>query len=354
MKTLLYALSFVLVSTWGVAQIDLNSTRSNSFGDLQLRRHNGGDTTWKRALVVGYNASNKDGRLYINYGGDFNLGTQIDGSTVSIKGNLCIGTTSPHHELSVFGANSPNIELKNTNYSNGGFVINRANYGHQWKWWAESNFMYFGFATDENTYSNKFTIKSNGNIGIGTTNPGTRLTLNNNLDYSKILQFGANGPTHWFMGIGNGGGDFFHIGDNSNKRLVIRKASGNIGIGTTNPKEKLSVNGNIRAKEVKVEIENWPDYVFKADYDLPSLDDVKKHIAIKGHLPNIPSAKEISEQGAALGALNVKLLEKIEELTLYTLDQEAQLQQQQHTINTLMERLTQIESQLNQHEKPTP
>ncbi len=92
-------------------------------------------------------------------------------------GNLGIGTTSPNHELVVEGAASPNIELKNSNYSNGGFILNRANYGHQWKWWAESNVMYFGFSTDESTYSTKLAIESSGDVGIGTTSPSYKLDV---------------------------------------------------------------------------------------------------------------------------------------------------------------------------------
>lgn len=202
------------------------------------------------------------------------------------------------------------------------------------------------------------------NIGIGTTIPEHKL------DVFGSARFGVNkglilyddpansvlrSINNHFHLITNRDQDdiYFRTGNSADFRMTI-KGNGNVGIGTTNPAEKLSVNGNIRAKEIKIEIENWPDYVFKNDYKLLSLADVKKHIATKGHLPNMPSATVVKEQGAALGALNVKLLEKIEELTLYTLEQEAQLQQQQHINKTLMERLSQIESQLNQHEKPTP
>lgn len=96
--------------------------------------------------------------------------------------------------------------------------------------------------------------------------------------------------------------------------------NGNVGIGTKNPTEKLSVNGKIRAKEIKVESGPWPDYVFKKDYKLPSLSDVEKHINEKGHLPEVPSAKEVEEEGIALGANQALLLKKIEELTLYLIE----------------------------------
>jgi len=108
--------------------------------------------------------------------------------------------------------------------------------------------------------------------------------------------------------------------------------NGNLGIGTSNPGAyKLVVNGKIRAKEIKVET-GWADYVFKDDYVLPTLAQVEKHIKEKGHLPNIPSAKEVSEKGIELGEMNKLLLEKIEELTLYTLQQEKRLIQLENLI----------------------
>lgn len=95
---------------------------------------------------------------------------------------------------------------------------------------------------------------------------------------------------------------------------------GSIGIGTSNTSSyKLSVKGKIRAEEIKVET-GWSDYVFEEGYDLPTLEEVERHINEKGHLINIPSAKEVEENGIELGEMNMKLLEKIEELTLYVIE----------------------------------
>ena len=98
---------------------------------------------------------------------------------------------------------------------------------------------------------------------------------------------------------------------------------GNVGIGTSDTKGyKLAVNGKIRTQEIKVEAANWPDYVFAEDYQLPSLQETERHIKDKGHLPGIPSAKEVDANGINLGEMNAKLLQKIEELTLYIIDLE--------------------------------
>lgn len=107
---------------------------------------------------------------------------------------------------------------------------------------------------------------------------------------------------------------------------------GNVGIGSSPAAGwKLSVNGKIRAKEVKVET-GWADFVFEKDYELPSLSEVEAHIKSKGHLQDIPTAKEVAENGINLGEIQARLLQKIEELTLYTIEQEKQLNQQQKLI----------------------
>jgi len=95
---------------------------------------------------------------------------------------------------------------------------------------------------------------------------------------------------------------------------------GNVGIGVSSPQNKLDVNGTIHSKEVKVDMNGWSDFVFKKDYKLPTIDEVDKHINENGHLENIPSEEEVLKNGINLGEMNAKLLQKIEELTLYIID----------------------------------
>lgn len=147
----------------------------------------------------------------------------------------------------------------------------------------------------------------------------------------------SNGPTHTYKtfidsyvnpnGISNpgvayfngGGSNFFH---------------GNVGIGML-PTEKLTVNGNIRAKEIKVEADNWPDYVFEEGFKAMSLESVERFIQHNRRLPEMPSEAEVKSKGIELGQMNVKLLKKIEELTLYLIELKKQNEKQQVEIDQL-------------------
>ncbi|WP_422082349.1 hypothetical protein [Ulvibacterium sp.] len=126
---------------------------------------------------------------------------------------------------------------------------------------------------------------------------------------------------------------------------------GDVGIGTTDTKGfKLGVNGRIAATEVKVaNYTNWADFVFEKDYDLPTLEEVEGHIKAKGHLKDIPSAKEVAENGIFLGEMDSKLLQKIEELTLYTIAQEKRIQhleKENESLKSIAERMEKIEALL--------
>ncbi|MEQ5790807.1 hypothetical protein J4E06_07070 [Muricauda sp. NFXS6] len=100
--------------------------------------------------------------------------------------------------------------------------------------------------------------------------------------------------------------------------------TGNVAIGTTAVPSgyQLVVEGHIRTREIRVDQDVWPDYVFLDDYELKSLAEIKKYIEENGHLPNIPSANEVKQNGLEVGEMNRLLLEKIEELTLHIIQQQ--------------------------------
>ncbi len=117
----------------------------------------------------------------------------------------------------------------------------------------------------------------------------------------------------------------------------VASYTGDVAIGTSSVPSgyKLAVEGKIRTREVRVDQDTWPDYVFQKDYDLPTLKEVKRYIDEHGHLPNIPSAEEVEANGVELGEMNKLLLEKIEELTLHVIRQNNELIDQRKIIEEL-------------------
>lgn len=214
----------------------------------------------------------------------------------------------------------------------------------------------------------------NGDLGIGINNPEAKLHVLNGANsygfimanaletsfslYAKTLvtqptnvesfRLGLkynndenNGFISFFRG-GSASGGFLGFSTNGLERIRIN-TDGNVGIGTTTPDEKLAVNGNIHTKEVRVDLVGWSDFVFESNYNLPSLKEVETHIKEKGHLKDIPSAVEVAKNGILLGDMNAKLLQKIEELTLYTIEQERKLESQATTNQELKDRLLKLE-----------
>lgn len=136
---------------------------------------------------------------------------------------------------------------------------------------------------------------------------------------NSYLYYGVGNGLSTYMSIGETGAFYVRAGEyaNTEYRFCIKGESGNVGIGTVNPDEKLTVNGTIKAKEVKVTAKGWADYVFNDNYKLKSLAETKVFINKNKHLPNIPSAKEVEKNGIDVADMQVKMLEKIEELTLH-------------------------------------
>lgn len=190
------------------------------------------------------------------------------------------------------------------------------------------------------------TLASSGNVGIGTTSPQGLLTIQNlHVDGQANEVFTLNDPinsrsfniTKYDRVIGN----YWHsdIRFNLNQVGVINStvmtlaSDGSVGIGTTNTYGyKLAVNGTIGAKKLVLETTNFPDYVFADNYCLRSLDELGAYIAAHHHLPNLPTATEAASEGVSVGELQNKLLEKIEELTLYVMAQNKKMTAQARQI----------------------
>lgn len=173
------------------------------------------------------------------------------------------------------------------------------------------------------------TIDGNLSIGVdggAVTGTGNKITFNgvaSNTNQLSIYRFNrAFNASDLRVDIGDDYGnrdDRFLVGttnygDGQYYLHMVVGADGKVGIGTeTFGTERLAVNGNIRAREIKVEATNWPDYVFQKDYKISSLSDLDCYIQANQHLSGIPSAQEAEKNGIELGEMNKLLLQKIED-----------------------------------------
>jgi hypothetical protein len=134
--------------------------------------------------------------------------------------------------------------------------------------------------------------------------------------------------------------------------VMITDATGNISIGTLNPNGyKLAVKGNVHAQQVNVNLNNWADYVFNKDYQLLPLHEVKTYIDQNHHLPDMPSAQEVIKDGLNLGEMNKLLTKKVEELTLYLIEKDKQLKEDEMKLDRQVQYNQQQDARIGKLEK---
>ena len=176
-------------------------------------------------------------------------------------------------------------------------------------------------------------ILPDGNVVVGDQNvaPYGRFTVRTaNGNYGMVHTSNEGNVIGTFIGGSSAGlGTFtntnMRIFANGISAIFIGSGTNNVGIGIDFPTNKLEVNGTIRSKEIIVETINWPDYVFDKNYKLPLLSDVEKFILQNKHLSNISSAEEIEAKGLHVGDNQKRMMEKIEELTLYIIRQQKEI-----------------------------
>jgi len=120
--------------------------------------------------------------------------------------------------------------------------------------------------------------------------------------------------------------------------------NGDVAIGTTTPGPyKLTVEGTIGARRMKVMQGTWADFVFQPEYKLPTLAEVEGYIKVNRHLPDVPSAEEVEKDGLDLGEMNKRLLQKVEELTLYLIELKKENDEMKQQQNKLLDRISKLE-----------
>ncbi|PXY01810.1 hypothetical protein DF185_03950 [Marinifilum breve] len=263
-------------------------------------------------------------------------------------GKVGIGTSSPSSRLQIysnprtgvttnclsFGSNSADLSSVFKVKNHGGYRYSLS-IGTYW-------------GTDRsNEVPNMMTFK-NRSIGIGVDNPTGGLQIYSNAatgkstncivlgssaeDLSSVFKVKNHGEYRYSLSIGTYWGD--KKGTIVDDVFTIKNSK--IGILNSDPFYALDINGTLRAEEIKVEANGkTADFVFEEDYQLKPLSEVEQFVKNKKHLPEIPSAKQMEKTGLNIAEMNAKLLQKIEELTLYLIDQNKQLQRQSNEIQQL-------------------
>jgi len=263
----------------------------------------------------------------------------VGGNTI-VNGNLGLGVAVPTEKIDVAGnmKATGDLTIRNVNANNGTYT---GNLSTSKKLTVTGTSTMTGKVTANNAMLVKgaFEVKNNANIvgtlGIGIGTPEATLHVagdgkfDGNVTAVKLIVQELE-VANMDFGSGSSGGDM-----SFNENLYVE---GSVGIGSQKiDGYKLSVNGKIRASDdIKVYPETeWADYVFEEDYTLKTLEEVENYINTNGHLPNVPSAAEVEASGIELGAMDAKLLEKIEELTLYMIELKKQNDKLQQEVEVL-------------------
>lgn len=155
-------------------------------------------------------------------------------------------------------------------------------------------------------------------------------------DSNGAIVFHPSQPDELMFGLHSNGSFYWGTGQNATKpnyySMFLNGSTGDLGI-----------KGKLTSNEVLVKIGGWSDFVFENNYKLPTLIEVENHIKKHGHLKDIPSASEVAKNGISLGEMNSKLLQKIEELTLYIISQEKKIEKLQSINDKFLELQAKIE-----------
>ncbi|MBI5370913.1 MAG: hypothetical protein HZA79_02675 [Sphingobacteriales bacterium] len=268
----------------------------------------------------------------------------IDRFTVDEAGDVGIGVTLPASRLHVKGVmrieSASNTAGASLNLYGGTSELSFIQFYKNLSSPAAMGYLGFSGNGDYSIWSRgSFAYLNNDGLGINNSTPLTRLHISSGQDA------GLAGTTNGFVMLGTEAGSNIIIDNNeimarSNGAaapLTLQNDGGSVRIGNVAaPAGYLfAVKGKMIGEELKVQLSgSWPDYVFKKDYKLPSFAELRKFIAANNHLPNVPPAAELEQNGMEVGDMQKRMMEKIEELTLYVLQLEDQLKELKKEIQT--------------------
>ncbi|MBB6499422.1 hypothetical protein [Pedobacter cryoconitis] len=291
----------------------------NGSGDLLALYSNTGP-----AQINAYN--NSDFRLIQRNNAPLSFWTNtLERMRIDANGNIGIGTTVPKANFDVNGSGNFSYGLTSSSLTVNGTSAT-------------------GDASQTNVSAfNNGGVRINGNIANSAQDA---ISYTSGGGGGAAVGFGRGSSYDTFIAFYTNSGYNLKYGAIS-EAMRITQAQ-NVGIGTTTPDAKLTVNGTIHSKAVKVDLNvPAPDYVFDTDYKLISLNELKSYVEKNHHLPEIPSAGQMAKDGLNLGDMNTLLLKKIEELTLYLIEKDGQLAEQQQKTGQQENRLLALEKQLN-------
>ena len=275
-------------------------------------------------------------------GNDFNVGTNstntagnlvfqtkaIDRMLINENGLVGIGTVTPSSVLTINGTN-PIVQLRNADVDKGFMQLVNDD---------------IKIGTNSSNTTGRFFVRTggadrvvvnyDGKVGIGTSSPQAQLSINGSI---PKIDFRIADTRYAYIGVEGVNEDLVIQRDDRVGKVILKNGTGfavylhdngyfNYGSGLNPAGYPFSVTSKVLATEfVTLAVVNWPDYVFAKDYKLKPLSEIKSFIDKNKHLPNIPPAADMEKTGIQLGEMCKRLLEKVEELTLYIIDQQGQI-----------------------------
>jgi hypothetical protein len=289
---------------------------STSFSSINAQRNNNGNGSTLYFQTTDNNGTIQP-RMFINDAGSVGIGTQ------GFPAKFTIYSPNTSDGMWIAGPNNKNVALLTSTTIGSWNALSQI--GDNLLMWKGSDVDHAdagGLAIGPWSNSAKgIRIGSNGDVGVGIGTARSKFDI-----WGGDLYVTGNDVNGTALVTSHGG--IAYYGNNTYTNGLAITPTGEIGIGTSAPGPyKLAVAGTIGARKIKVTLADpWADFVFEKDYNLPTLPEVEQFIQKNKHLPGVPSAKEVEKNGLDIGGTQAILLQKIEELTLYVIQQQKEIE----------------------------